>query len=95
MRNWLPQGFTKTPWGCKMTSNGLVGVVSVKDRNQRIELGEFAIQLFDKMGINAERLQEAALSLDPFNGLQFTPPQGRIPAMVEKKTCPSVEPEVK
>ena len=93
MRDWLPQGFTKTPWGCRMTPNGLVADSSVKERNERIELGEFAIGLFEQMGINAERLKKAALSQDPFDGLQFTPPQGRTPAMVEK-ACTPKEPVV-
>jgi hypothetical protein len=67
----LPQGFTKVPWGFTQTNGGLVANSSTKDRNERMELGEFAILLFDKMGVDADRLKIAMTSPDPFDGVSY------------------------
>jgi hypothetical protein len=56
MAGYLPSGFTKTPWGFILDSKGLVATTSIKQRNQRAELGEFAIELFYSLGITEEKL---------------------------------------
>jgi len=58
MAGYLPSGFTKTPWGFTQDSKGLVATSSVKQRNERIELSEFAIELLVSLGITEEKLLE-------------------------------------
>jgi hypothetical protein len=58
MAGYLPSGFTKTPWGFTLDSKGLVATTSVKARNERAELGEFAIELLVSLGITEEKLLE-------------------------------------
>lgn len=67
----LPAGFTKTPWGFTKNDKGLVAVTSVKTRNERIELGEFAIELFALIGVSEQRLEQLKSSPDPVNGLKI------------------------
>lgn len=71
MRN-LPIGFTKIPWGFIQNEGGaLTAITSVKERNERAELGEFAIGLFASLGVSDLKLIE--LQKDPVlaNGLQL------------------------
>ena len=68
----LPAGLTKVPFGFTQDDKGLVATTSVKTRNERSELGEFAIELFASLGISEDKLLE--LSTDPnlCKGLQLT-----------------------
>ena len=72
MAGYLPSGFTKTPWGFILDSKGLVATTSVKQRNQRAELGEFAIELFYSLGITEEKLIDLMSHPEQTKGLQLT-----------------------
>lgn len=45
-----------TPWGFLETSRGLVANTSVRERQERAELGETAILLCTQLGISAAQL---------------------------------------
>ena len=79
--SFLPAGFTKVPWGFSKDDKGLVATTSVKARNERIELGEFAIGLFAELGVPEKKLNE--LKRDPHlcNSLQLVTsrPERMIP----------------
>ena len=69
---WLPAGFTKVPWGFSQDGKGLVATTSVKQRNERIELSEFAIELLVSLGITVEKLLELMSHPEQTKGLQLT-----------------------
>ena len=68
---WLPIGYSKTPWGFTLDSKGLVAIASVKARNERAELGEFAIELFASLGITEEKLLDLRANPEQTKGLQL------------------------
>lgn len=66
----LPPGCTKIPWGFVETKGALVATSSVKERNERAELGEFAIALLGKLGVSEERLKGLVPEADPIEALK-------------------------
>jgi hypothetical protein len=72
MAGYLPSGFSKTPWGFTLDSKGLVATTSVKERNERAELGEFAIELFASLGITEEKLLDLRANPGQIKGMQLT-----------------------
>jgi len=68
---WLPAGFTKVPWGFSQDGKGMVAIASVKARNERAELGEFAIKLFASLGITEEKLLDLRANPEQTKGLQL------------------------
>jgi hypothetical protein len=67
----LPAGFTKVPFGFSQDDKGLVAMTSVKTRNERSELGEFAIELFASLGVSDFKLLELKSKPNPTNGLRL------------------------
>lgn len=65
----LPAGCTKIPWGF-IEKNGLVANTTVAQRNARAELGEFAIKLLGKLGLNESTVKALSLAEDPLLLLQ-------------------------
>ena len=72
MAGYLPSGFTKTPWGFTLDSKGLVATTSVKERNERAELSEFAVELLDQLGVNEEKLLDLKANPGQIKGMQLT-----------------------
>jgi hypothetical protein len=66
----LPVGYTRVPWGFLETANGLVANSTVRERNQRTELGEFAILLLGKLGISEEVLGMLVNEAEPLAALK-------------------------
>ena len=65
----LPSGCTKMPWGFISAHGGITANTSVSQRNARAELGEFAIYLLDKLGVNEDTLKLLAVEEDPVGAL--------------------------
>jgi hypothetical protein len=80
----LPAGFTKVPFGFTQDDKGLVAIISVKARNERAELAEFAIELFGLLGISEVRLEQLKGKPDPISKLRLEP-KGYIPIRPELK----------
>jgi len=84
MRN-LPIGFNKVPWGFIQNNNGsLTATTSVKERNQRAELGEFAIGLLASLGISEERLLKLIGKPNPLENLKIISPPDLMPIIVKE-----------
>lgn len=66
----LPPGCTKIPWGFVETKGALVATTSVKERNERAELGEFAIRLLGLLGVGEEKLKGLVGEADPIEALK-------------------------
>jgi hypothetical protein len=59
-----------TPWGFRATSRGLVCTTTHAERQARAALGEFAIGLFDRLGVSPERLAEINAAPDALAALR-------------------------
>lgn len=69
----LPPGCTKIPWGFIETKGALVATSSVKERNERAELGEFAISLLGRLGVSEKKLKTLISEADPIEALKRAP----------------------
>ena len=74
----LPAGYSKVPWGFIQDDKGLIATTSVKQRNQRAELAEFAVDLLASLGVSDVRLEQLKEEPDPVSKLRLEP-KGYMP----------------
>ena len=69
---WLPGGCTKVPWGFAPLPSGknLVATSSSAERHARAEIGEFAIGLLGKLGVDEETLKKLVGEANPVEALK-------------------------